>query len=561
MTPQVWHRHYAKGVPFEVDIEGIPSVGHLFTAAAARYGSKPAFSNMGTTLTYAEVHELSHAFASGLRRLLGLQPGDRVALMLPNLLQYPVALFGAFLAGLTVVNVNPMYTAAELERQLLDAGATTVVVLENFAHTVAAVHERCGLRHVVVTRLGDLLSLPKSLVANFVVRHMRHAVPPWSMPYTTWADVIDRGRELPKQAAPLGPEALAFLQYTSGTTGVPKGVMLTHRNVVANVRQNNVWCGELVKDGEETVVTPLPLYHVLSLMVNLLAYFNFGAHNILITDPRDIRALVHTLKSSRFSVIVGVNTLYRALLDAPGFDQIDLTHLRGAIAGGAAVQPSVAERWQAATGVALVEGYGLTEAGVLACNPLDSKSWSASVGLPYPSTEIEIRDEAGTRLPPGEVGEICARGPQVMPGYWNRPEETARAFTADGWLRTGDLGTMDAGGHLRLVDRKKDMIVVSGFKVYPSEVEDVVASHPGVVDCAVIGVPDDRSGEAVRLIVVRSDPALDSATLQAFCRSRLTPYKCPTSVEFRAFLPKTPIGKVLKLGLRNAAPRSVGIEG
>ncbi|WP_395703859.1 AMP-binding protein [Aquabacterium sp.] len=554
LPTQRWHRHYGRGVPFDVDIAGIPSVRHLFTAAVARHGPKPAFSNMGTTLSFDEVQALSQAFASGLRHGLGLQRGERLALILPNVLQYPVALFGAFLAGLTVVNVNPMYTAPELERQLLDAGASAIVVLENFAHTVAAVQARCGLRHVIVTRIGDLLPAPKALIANFVVRHVRHAVPPWTMPQAVaWHELLRQGHALPVGEVPLGPDDLAFLQYTSGTTGAPKGVMLTHRNVVANVRQNNVWCGEVVREGEEVVATPLPLYHVLSLMVNLLAYFNFGGHNLLITDPRDIAGLLHTLAPSRFSVIVGVNTLYRAMLDAPGFGKVDLRHLRSSIAGGAAVQRSVAERWQAATGRVLVEGYGLTEAGVLACNPLDSAAWSGDVGLPYPGTEIEIRDEANVALPAGEVGEICARGPQVMTGYWQRPEETARAFTPDGWLRTGDLGTMDSEGRLRLVDRKKDMIVVSGFKVYPSEVEDVVASHPGVADCAVIGVPDERSGEAVRLLVVRADPALDGAALAALCRTRLAAYKCPSAIEFRTALPKTPIGKVLKRGLRESA--------
>lgn len=553
MAEKVWLAHYAQGVPAEVDLQGLPSVRHLFENAVARYGDKPAFSCMGATLSFDDVHRLSRDFAAALHGELGLRRGERLALMLPNLLQYPVALFGAFLAGLTVVNVNPMYTARELERQVRDAGASALVVLENFAHTVAEMESPETLRHVIVTRVGDLLPAPRGIAANLVVKYLRHAVPRWSLPQARcWRDLLAHGRALALPEVPLGPDDLAFLQYTSGTTGAPKGVMLTHRNVVANVRQNNVWCGRAVKDGEETIVTPLPLYHVLSLMVNLLAYFNFGAHDILITDPRDIPALIRTLKASRFSVIVGVNTLYRALLDATGFRAVDTSRLRSAIAGGAPVQRSVAERWQAATGVALVEGYGLTEAGVVACNPLDSRASQGHVGLPYPSTEVEIRDEAGAALPAGEVGEVCVRGPQVMKGYWNRPEETASTLTADGWLRTGDLGTMDAEGRLRLVDRKKDMIVVSGFKVYPSEVEDVVAAHPGVADCAVIGVPDAHSGEAVTLLVVRADTTLDADTLMAHCRARLTPYKCPRTIEFRPSLPKTPIGKVLKRELRPA---------
>ncbi len=480
--------------------------------------------------------------------------------MLPNVLQYPVVLFGAFLAGLTVVNVNPMFTTRELRRQLLDAGARDIVVLENFAHTVEQVVADCHLRAVVTCRLGDLLTPPLSVIANFTARHVRHLVPRWTiagaLPFTRVMD-CRRGHDL--APAPLGPDDIAFIQYTSGTTGVPKGVVLTHANVVANVRQNNLWSGQQVHERVETVITPLPLYHVLSLMVNRLGYFNFGARNILVTDPRDIAGLVRTLRRHRVTVIIGVNTLYQALLDAPGFGALDWRPLRCAVAGGAAVQASVAARWKAATGVALVEGYGLTEAGVLTCNRLDSDSWSGDVGLPYPSTKISVRDEAGAALPCGTVGEICARGPQVMRGYWQRPAETAAAFTADGCLRTGDLGTLDGAGRLRVVDRKKDMIVVSGFKVYPAELDEVVALHPGVAEAAAVGVPDPRSGQAVKLIVVRKDPALDAATLLAYCRQKLTTYKCPKYIEFRDALPKSALGKVLRNVLRDTSAAPPGL--
>jgi long-chain acyl-CoA synthetase len=555
MPDRNWLQNYPPDVPAQIDTSAWPSVRHLIDGAVARYGPRPAFTNMGTTLDFTSVDRLARDFAGALQHDLGLQRGERLAIMLPNLLQYPVVLFAAFLAGLTVVNVNPQYTPRELERQLLDAGVRDIVVLENFAHTVEQVLPRCALRSVVVTRLGDLLAPSLSLVTNFVAKHVRHLVPPWTIPQATmFGELMQQRRGSALRPVELGADDIAFIQYTSGTTGVPKGAVLTHGNVMANVRQNNVWCGHTVKDGEETVVTPLPLYHVMSLMVNLLAYFNFGGHNLLITDPRDLHGLIRELAHHPFSVIVGVNTLYRALLDAPEFARVDTSRLKSAIAGGAPVQPAVAARWQARTGVALVEGYGLTEAGVLTCNPLDSPRWDGTVGLPYPSTDISIRDDDDNELPVGGIGEVCARGPQVMRGYWNRPEDTAQAFTPSGWLRTGDIGTMDATGRLKLVDRKKDMIIVSGFKVYPAEIEDVVAQLPGVADCAAIGMADAASGEAVRLLVVRSDPGLDADTVSAHCRARLTGYKCPKVVEFRASLPKTPIGKVLKRELRETSP-------
>ncbi len=554
MKKELWLKHYAAGVPAEADVHAFASVRHMFESAVARYGSQAAFTSMGTTLTYDDVERLSRDFAGYLQHDLGMVRGERVALMLPNVLQYPIALFGAFLAGLTVVNVNPQYTARELQRQLLDSGTQAIIVLENFAHTVQEVVAACGVKIVITTRLGDLLVSPRSWITNFVVQHIKHLVPPWSIDKAVrFSDILASRCSHELRTVELGGEDIAFLQYTSGTTGAPKGAVLTHANVVANIRQNNLWSGRHVVEGKEVVVTPLPLYHVLALLVNLLSYFNFGAHNILITDPRDIHGLVSVLRRSRFSVITGVNTLYRALLEDRDFKNADVTHLKSAVAGGAAVQPGVAERWKAATGVAIVEGYGLTETGVLACQPLDSSHWTPDVGLPYPSTEISIRDEAGAELPLGEIGEICARGPQVMKTYWQWPEETARAFTRDGWFRTGDLGRMDSSGRLKLVDRKKDMIVVSGFKVYPTEVEDVVKALPGVDDAAVVGVPDALSGEAVKLLVVSKDPGLLSDSILAHCRANLTAYKCPKHVEFRTQLPKTPIGKVLRRSLRETS--------
>jgi long-chain acyl-CoA synthetase len=555
VTQRIWLKSYAEGVPAEADWDAYPSLVHLLQGAVARYRDKPAFTNMGTTLSFREVDRLSCRFASYLQQDAGLVKGDRLAIMLPNLLQYPVALFGALRAGLTVVNVNPLYTPRELEYQLRDSDTRAIVVLENFAHTVESVLHRHALRTVITTGVGDLLRWPRSRVTNLAVKYLKHMVPKWNIPSAVAFRDAFKHDPVDLREVDAGPDDVAFLQYTSGTTGAPKGAMLTHRNVIANVRQNNLWSGNVVKDGEEVVVTPLPLYHVLSLMVNLFSYFNFGGHNILITNPRDLDALIKELTKTRFSVIIAVNTLYNALLNAPAFQKVDVSGLKSAVAGGAAVQRSVAERWKTATGVTIVEGYGLTEAGVLTCNRLDSKEWNGTVGLPYPSTEISVRDSAGKELPGGEIGELCARGPQVMRGYWNLPQETAEAFTADNWFRTGDMGYMDEKGMVTLVDRKKDMIVVSGFKVYPTEIENVLATHPGVLDAAAIGVPDDKSGEAVKVLVVKRHAALTSEAVMAHCRRNLTPYKCPKYVEFRNELPKSPIGKVLRKQLREASQK------
>jgi long-chain acyl-CoA synthetase len=508
---------------------------------------------MGTTLTYAELDIKTRAFGAYLQQTVGLSKGDRVALMMPNLLQYPVAMFGALRAGMTVVNVNPLYTARELQHQLQDSGAKVIVVLENFARTLEQVLDRTAVTHVVSTRIGDLLSFPSGVIANLVVKYVKRMVPSWNIPHAVEFARILAGTDLePLREVAIGPDDIAFLQYTGGTTGVPKGAILTHGNMVANLEQTAAWIGKNLEDGAETIITALPLYHVFSLTANLLTFLKLGAHNVLITNPRDIDGFIKELKSIPFTAITGVNTLFNAMLNAPGIRGIDASALKLAIGGGMAVQRKVAERWQELFGVPLIEGYGLTETAPIVCsNPLDAKEYTGSIGLPLPSTEVTIRDEEGRELPIGALGEICVRGPQVMKGYWNRPDETAKVFTADGSLRTGDMGSMDERGFVKLVDRKKDMILVSGFNVYPNEIEDVVMTHPGVLETAAIGVPDERSGESVELIVVKRDPALTAQQLLDHCRQSLTGYKMPKVVVFRDEpLPKSNVGKILRRVLR-----------
>jgi long-chain acyl-CoA synthetase len=474
--------------------------------------------------------------------------------MMPNLLQYPVALFGVLRAGMVVVNTNPLYTPRELEHQLKDSGAAAIVVLENFAHTLQQVIASTAVRTVVTTQVGDLLPPVKRLVTNAVVKHVKKMVPPWQLPAAVdFNSALAAGRAQRFVEPRITREDLAFLQYTGGTTGVAKGTMLTHGNMVANVLQVAAWVAPNLIDGEETLVIPLPLYHVFALTA-CLSFVMKGAQTVLIANPRDLRGFIDVLKHTRFTAIIGVNTLFRALLDAPGFAEVDLRHLKVAVAGGMAVQHVVAQRWKQRTGIPLIEGYGLTETSPVAiANPITIAEWSGQIGVPIPSTEAAILDDEGAPVPTGQVGEICLRGPQVMRGYWNRPEETAKVFTADRWLRTGDMGVMDEAGRIRITDRKKDMIVVSGFKVFPNEVEDVVTMHPGVLEAGAIGVPDARSGEAVKVVVVRKDPALTEAALLEHCRQHLTSYKLPRVIEFRSEpLPKTAIGKILRRELRDA---------
>lgn len=549
-----WLSQYPPGVPAEVDTKRFASLKDVLVSTCARFGELPAYTSMGSSMTFRELDGATRDFAAWLQKVAGLQRGDRVALMMPNLLQYPVALFGALRAGMVVVNVNPLYTPRELQHQLKDSGAVAIVVLENFAHTLAEVIHSTQVRTVVTTQVGDLLSTLERHLINFVVKHVKKMVPPWKLDgAVSFNQALEAGHGHSIDEVTLTHEAPAFLQYTGGTTGVAKGAILTHGNMVANVLQVLAWIAPNLEDGKETFVNPLPLYHVFAL-TGCLSLFTKGANTVLIANPRDMPAFLKALRKTPFTVMIGVNTLFRALLDAPGFSGIDLKRLKVAVAGGMAVQQVVARRWKELTGIPLVEGYGLTESSpVVTANPITVQEWSGQIGVPIPSTEVAILDEEGRPVPTGEVGEICVRGPQVMRGYWNRPEESAKVFTADGWLRTGDMGLMDEEGGIRLTDRKKDMIVVSGFKVFPNEIEDVLALHPGVLEAAALGVPDERSGEAVRAIVVPRDPNLTESDLLAHCRQHLTGYKVPRIIEFRSEpLPKSNIGKILRRELRDA---------
>jgi len=549
---RIWLQQYPEGIPAEVDVKAYASLKEILERSCERFGSLPAYGNMGVSITYRELDDASRDFGAYLQRAVGLKRGERVAIMMPNLLQYPIALFGALRAGLTVVNTNPLYTARELEHQLKDSGAAAIVVLENFAATLQQVLPRTAVRTVITTQVGDRFPAVKRLLTNFVVKHVKKLVPAWNIAGTTsFNDALSAGRAQKLDDIALTRDDLAFLQYTGGTTGVAKGAMLTHGNLVANLQQTAAWIARDLADGKEIGVIPLPLYHIFALTVNLVLV-NIGAHIILITNPRDLPTFIKTLKHTPFTVVLGVNTLYSALLNAPGFAAVPLRQAKLCAAGGMAVQRAVAERWKAATGVPIVEGYGLTETSPIAiCNTLAIKDWTGNIGVPIPSTEVAILDDDGREMPLGEVGEICIRGPQVMKGYWNRPDETAKVFTADGWFRSGDMGFMDGRGSIKITDRKKDMILVSGFNVYPNEVEDVVMLHPGVLETAAIGAPDEKSGEVVKIVVVRKDPSLTEQELLAHCRKHLTGYKVPKVVEFRTEpLPKTNIGKILRRELR-----------
>jgi long-chain acyl-CoA synthetase len=552
-TDRPWLASYPKGVPAEIDLDEYASIIALMENCFDRFRHRPAFSNMGRTISYGELDTLSQQFASFLVNDLKCVKGDRIAMMMPNVLQYPIAIAGALRAGMVVVNTNPMYTARELRHQLDDSGAKVIVVLENFAHTVASVVTETTVKHVLTTGIGDLLGFPKRLITNFVIRHVKKMVPAFSIDGAIgFNDALRRGANGKAPKPEITSDDIAFLQYTGGTTGVAKGAMLTHRNMIANMQQASAWIGTDMREGEEAIVTALPLYHIFALTANCLTFMKLGGHNHLITNPRDMAGFVAELGRIRYTSITGVNTLFNGLLNTPGFDKLDFSNLRMTLGGGMAVQRAVAERWKKVTGSTLAEAYGLTETSPAVCiNPLDLADYNGSIGLPVPSTEVNIQDDDGKRMATGETGELCVRGPQVMKGYWNRPEETAKMIDADGWLHTGDIARMDEKGFFYIVDRKKDMILVSGFNVYPNEIEDVVALMPGVLEVAAIGVPDEKSGEAVKLVIVKKDPALTEAAIRAHCREELTGYKQPRYVEFRDFLPKTNVGKILRRELRD----------
>ena len=549
-----WLAHYPKGVPTEIDLDEFPSIVALLDNCFDRFRHRPAYTNMGRTISYGDLDLMSQQFASYLINDLKLVKGDRIAMMMPNVLQYPIAIAGALRAGLVVVNTNPMYTARELRHQLEDSGAKAILVLDNFAHTVASVLAHTQVRQVITTGIGDLLGFPKNLITNFVVRHVKKMVPAFSIDGAIrFNEALRRGSATKPGKADIAPGDIAFLQYTGGTTGVAKGAMLTHRNLIANMQQASAWIGTGMREGEEVIITALPLYHIFALTANCLTFMKLGGHNHLITNPRDMPGFVATLARIRYTGLTGVNTLFNGLLNTPGFDKLDFSSLRMTLGGGMAVQRAVAERWKKVTGCTLSEAYGLTETSPAVCiNPLDLAEYNGSIGLPVSSTDVCIRDDDGAFLAVGEVGELCVRGPQVMKGYWNRPEETAKIIDAQGWLHTGDIARMDAQGFFYIVDRKKDMILVSGFNVYPNEIEDVVAMMPGVLEVAAIGVPDEKSGEAVKLVIVKKDPALTEEAVRAHCRSELPGYKQPRHIEFRDSLPKSNVGKILRRELRDA---------
>ncbi|MDQ7988277.1 MAG: AMP-binding protein [Candidatus Dactylopiibacterium sp.] len=553
---KIWLQHYEEGVPAEIDPTRYTSLVEIFEESCTRFADRVAYQCMGATLTYAELDRESRRFAGWLQAR-GLGQGQRVALMMPNLLQYPISLFGVLRAGCTVVNCNPLYTARELQHQLKDSGAEAVVIVENFAHTLEHALEGCAVRHIVVTSIGAQLGALKGGLVDFVLRHVKKMVPAWHLPGAIrFQQALAEGERAGFRAARPGPDDAAFLQYTGGTTGVAKGAVLTHRNIVANVLQADAWL-QPVTGGhgeQEVIVTALPLYHIFALTANCLTFLRLGATNLLIVNPRDIPAFVKTLAGNRFTAITGVNTLFKALLDNADFRRLDFSALRLTLGGGMAVMEPVAKRWQELTHVPLVQAYGLTETSPAVCiNPFNVTEFTGSIGLPVSSTEISIRDPEGQEVALGETGELCVRGPQVMAGYFGRPDETRAAFHPDGFLMTGDIARVDDKGFVYLVDRKKDMILVSGFNVYPNEIEAVVAMIPAVQDVACIGIPDERTGEAVKVFVVRRDPRLTAQMVIDHCRTQLTAYKVPRKVEFRDDLPRTNVGKILRRALKEEA--------
>ncbi len=550
-----WLKNYPTGVAHEIDTNRYQSVVDIFEESVQRFRERDAYVNMGANLTYEDLNYLSADFASFLQNEAGLKRGDRVAIQMPNLLQYPIVLFAALRAGLIVVNTNPLYTAREMKHQFRDSGAKAIVILANSAHMLQEILPETSIETVVVTEVGDMLGFPKSLLVNSVVKYVKKMVPAYDLPDAyTFHEALDLGAETSFRPEKCNPEDIAFLQYTGGTTGVSKGAMLTHRNIVANVLQMLEWIKPKLEEGKETAILALPMYHIFSLTVNGFGLFSYGGTNLMITNPRDIPGFIKTLRKTPFTVFPGLNTLYNALMNHPDFNKVDWTQLKIGVAGGMALQKTVAERWMKATNSLLVEGYGLTETSPVACcNPIDGNDRVGYIGVPLPSTEVELRSDEGHVVKTGDSGEICVRGPQVMKGYWQRPDETAKILSDDGWLKTGDIGVMDNDGFIKIVDRKKDMILVSGFNVFPNEIEEVVMMNEKVLEVAAVGVPDPHSNEAVKIFVVAKDPSLSKEEILEHCKRNLTSYKMPKHIEFRKELPKTNVGKILRRELRDNA--------
>jgi len=549
-----WFSSYPNSVSHDIDFKHYASILDVFKESVEKFAKRPAFSNMGTTFTFEELYIKAQYFAAFLQQELKLAEGTTVGLMMPNILQYPIALYGILMAKMTVVNINPLYTPRELQHQLIDSKCKAIVIFENSAKTLEEILSQTSVKYVVTTQIGDLLSFPKSLIVNTVIKYVKKMVPAWAIA-NTWEfkDSLALGKLKLSSFVPpkISLEDLAFLQYTGGTTGVSKGAMLTHKNIVANLLQAKEWVKELIVEGKEIIITPLPLYHIFSLTANCMAFASFGALNVLITNPKDISGFIKELNKWKFSCITGVNTLFNALCNHPEIKDVDFSHLKIALGGGMAVQSEVSRKWKELTGKPIVEAYGLTETSPAVCiNPLNLEEFNGSIGLPLPSTEVAIKDEEGKTLPIGEAGELCVKGPQVMKGYWNRPEETAKVMTEDHYFRTGDIALFNEKGFVKIVDRKKDMILVSGFNVYPNEIEEVAVLHPNVFEAAAIGVPDEKSGEAVKLFVVKRTPNVTEEEIRAFCKERLTNYKVPKTVEFRDSLPKSNVGKILRKELR-----------
>lgn len=548
-----WLKSYPSGISSDIDVNEFQSVAEVFNLSVKKFGDCPAFCNMGTTLSYTQMDKLTTDLAAYLQSIPGMQKGDRVAIMMPNVLQNPIAIFAVLRAGFTVVNTNPLYTPRELRHQLKDSGTKVIIVVDNFCSTVQEVIADTDIQQVITTQLGDLIKFPKSLIVNLVVKHVKKMVPQYSLPGSiTFKQALSIGASKTLAEPVLGHEDIAFLQYTGGTTGLAKGAILTNRNMVANMQQASEWIKFSVEERKEIIITALPLYHIFSLTANCLTFMKSGALNYLITNPRDMPNFVKELGSVRFTAITGVNTLFNGLLNTEGFKSLDFSSLKLTLGGGMAVQEAVAVRWRRVTGAPLLEAYGLTETSPAVCiNPLNMTEFNGAIGLPVPSTEVSIRTEDGEFLPQGDVGELCVRGPQVMRGYWNKDEESAFVLDEKGWLKTGDIAMMDEDGFFHIVDRKKDMILVSGFNVYPNEIESVIVSCPGVMEVGVIGVEDDKCGEAVKAVIVRNDDTLTEKEIMEHCRKNLTNYKVPKIIEFRTELPKTNVGKILRRELRD----------